>query len=173
MTENKDHYRKVFKSDHLSTYDLEDFIETGVVLEFTIKEVKQFLETKVAGKKIAANIAYFVEPIKPMVLNATNSSVLSKLTGSSFVQDWKNILVELYILGNIKFGTKTVEGIRIRENKPKAITEHEIKLIKGKVATLTSNTELNVFYSNLNTKEKTNKEVLAILKEKQTDLKQQ
>ena len=68
----KSHYRNVFKSDHLSSYDLEDFTEQGRPLEFTIKNVVQELGTKVAGKKIDANIAYFVEPIKPLVLNATN-----------------------------------------------------------------------------------------------------
>jgi len=124
---NKTHYRKVFKSDHLSTYDLEDYLENGVVLEFTIKEVKQFEKTKVAGKQIAANIAYFKETVKPMVLNATNSSVLAKMTGSSFVEDWKDLHVELYILKNIKFGRETVEGIRIKEETPKALSEHKRK----------------------------------------------
>lgn len=177
--EKKSHYRKVFKSDHLSTYDLEDFIETGVLLEFTIKEVKQFDKdetgkggVKVAGKNIAANIAYFKDPIKPMVLNATNSAIMAKLTGSSFVDDWKDVIVELFILKNIKFGKETVEGIRIKEEPPKAITEMEIKLIKGKVAALLSQAELNQFYTSLSTKEKTNREIVEILKEKQIDLKQ-
>jgi hypothetical protein len=178
--ENKTHYRKVFKSDHLSSFDLEDFIENGVNLEFTIKNVKQFELTndknsgvRVAGKVIGANIAYFVEDIKPMVLNATNSGTVAKLTKSSFVDDWKNIPVELYILKNIKFGKETVTGIRIKEEAPKSITDQEIKLIKGKVAACLSNVELNAFYASLTSKEKTNKEVLQILKDKQLDLKQQ
>ena len=65
MTVKKNHYRKVFKSDHLSSYDLEDFIEEGRPLDFTIKHVIQEIGTRVAGKKIDANIGYFVEPIKP------------------------------------------------------------------------------------------------------------
>ena len=39
-TENKHHYRNVFKSDHLGSADLEDLIEKGHNLCFTIKEVK-------------------------------------------------------------------------------------------------------------------------------------
>ena len=35
----KTHYRKVFKSDHLSSADLEDLQEQGVKLIFTIREV--------------------------------------------------------------------------------------------------------------------------------------
>jgi len=176
---NKKHYRRVFKSDHLSSYDLEDFLESGVLLEFTIKEVKQYEMDQnkkggvsVAGKTISANIAYFVEDIKPLVLNATNSSILSSMAGSAFVDDWKNIPVELYILKNIRFGKETVNGVRIKETPPKQLNEQDLRLLKGKISTITSNSELNVFYSKLSTKEKTNKEVLQYLKEKQIDLKQ-
>ena len=81
--ETKTHYRKVFKSDHLGIADLEDFIEEKVQLIFTIKHVKQEIGVSVAGKKGNFNIAYFVEPIKPLVLNATNSKVVKFLPGSS------------------------------------------------------------------------------------------
>ena len=68
----KNHYRKVFKSDHLGVADLEDLIEQKKPLIFTIKEVKQEWGVPVAGKKGNHNIAYFVEPIKPLVVNAGN-----------------------------------------------------------------------------------------------------
>lgn len=168
----KTHYRNVFKSDHLSSYDLEDFIEQGRPLEFTIKHVEQKTSTRVAGKKIDANICYFIEPIKPLVLNATNSKILSKFTGSNFVEDWKNIQIELYILKNISFGKETVQGIRIKETQPQQITDKDIKIVKGKVAVLTDNNALNTYYNSLSAKMKTNKEIIQILKDKQIDLKQ-
>ena len=81
--ENKTHYRKALKSDHLGIADLEDFIEEKKRLVFTVKEVKQYIIVQndknsgivVAGRRINANIAYFKESIKPLVLNAT---ILSK-----------------------------------------------------------------------------------------------
>lgn len=118
METKKQHYRNVFKSDHLGSADLEDFIEQGKALIFTIKEVKQELGVKVAGKKIDANIAYFVEPIKPMVLNATNSKIIKGFTGSSFVQDWKNVLVALYIDENVQMKGERTQGVRIRPTQP-------------------------------------------------------
>ena len=120
MTElaNKTHYRKVFKSDHLGQADLEDFIEQGSNLVFTIHHVCQEIGAKVAGKKINANIAYFQENIKPLVLNATNSKTMRQLTGSSFVEDWSNIAVQLYIDPNVKMKGDTVGGVRI---SPKAV----------------------------------------------------
>lgn len=117
--ETKTHYRKVFKSDHLGTPDLEEFIEEGKELIFTIREVKQERGTRVAGKKIDANIAYFKEPIKPLVLNATNSKTMKLLSGgSSFVEDWSGIRVQLYIDPSVKMKGEVVGGVRIMPKSP-------------------------------------------------------
>jgi hypothetical protein len=118
--EKKHHFRAVFKSDHLGSADLEEFIEEKRPLIFTIKEVKQEMGASVAGKKGNFNIAYFVEAIKPLVLNATNSKVVKSFAGGSpFVEDWKNILVELYIDEAVKMKGETVSGVRIRLTQPK------------------------------------------------------
>jgi hypothetical protein len=141
MENKKDHYRNVFKSDHLGSADLEDFAEQGKILVFTIKHVKQEKGAKVAGKKMDANIAYFVEPIKPLVLNAGNSKIVKQFTGSSFVQDWNNVLVELYVDENVKSVTGGItQGIRIRQIQPKeklkpAFSEHNFPLAKKANAT--------------------------------------
>ena len=125
--ENKHHYRKVFKSDHLGTADLEDMIEEKKSLSFTIKEVKQYTLTQdknsgivVAGKRINANIAYFVEPIKPLVLNSTNSKIVKSFNGGSpFVEDWANTPVTLYIDASVKMKGDVVGGVRINPTQPK------------------------------------------------------
>lgn len=123
--ENKHHYRNVFKSDHLGSADLEDLTEQGTKLIFTIKEVKQEKQAKVAGKKIDANIAYFVENIKPLVLNATNSKTVKLFAktkehpnGSPFVEDWKNIVIELYVDENVQMKGEKTQGVRIRPIQP-------------------------------------------------------
>jgi len=117
----KNHYRKVFKSDHLGVADLEDLIEQKKPLIFTIKNVKQEWGVMVAGKKGNHNIAYFVEPIKPLVINAGNSKILKSFhpTQSPMVEDWTNIRVELYINENVKFGKDVVSGVRISPVQPK------------------------------------------------------
>jgi len=123
---SKTHYREVFKSDHLSCADLEDFIEKGSNLIFTIKEVRQELGTKVAGQKIDANIAYFNENIKPLVLNATNSKILKKITCSPFIDNWNNITIKLYIDESVSYMGDRVGGIRI---SPKAIQNKKIEIV--------------------------------------------
>jgi len=115
--ENKTHYRKVFKSDHLGVADLEDLTESNVPLVFTIKCVKQEMGVRVAGKKGNFNIAYFNEGIKPLVLNATNSKTMKSLSGgSAFVEDWRNITVGLYIDPSASFAGEVTGGVRINPN---------------------------------------------------------
>lgn len=115
----KNHYRKVFKSDHLGVADLEDLQEQGKRFIFTIKEVKQEYNVSVAGRKGNHNIAYFKESIKPLVLNATNSKVLKRFAnGSPFVEDWRNMLVELYIDTTVKMKGEIVGGVRILPTQP-------------------------------------------------------
>ncbi len=114
---NKTHYRKVFKSDHLGVADLEDLVESGADMVFTIRRVKQEIGVRVAGKKGNHNIAYFEENIKPLCLNAGNSKILKKLSGgSSFVEDWKGLTVRLYIDPTASFAGEITGGVRINPN---------------------------------------------------------
>lgn len=125
--ETKTHFRKVFKSDHLGIADLEDMIEEKKRLVFTIKEVKQEYDVAVAGKKGNYNIAYFIEPIKPLVLNSTNSKVVKSFNKNSpFVEDWKNTIIELYIDPSVKMKGEIVGGVRI---KPTQLTLQKLELL--------------------------------------------
>jgi hypothetical protein len=124
MEKNKTHYRNVAKSDHLGVADLEDMIEKEMDLIFTIRNVKQEIGASVAGKKGNFNIAYFVEKIKPLVLNKTNAKILKVFSkGSPFVEDWNNLQIELYIDENVKMKGDIVGGVRISPKQPKAIQQ--------------------------------------------------
>jgi len=116
----KTHYRKVFKSDHLGVADLEDLIEEGKKLIFTVSHVKQEIGVSVAGRKGNHNIAYFSEKIKPLVLNATNSGIMKSFAnGSPFVEDWSNKVIELYIDPNVTMKGEVTGGVRIRPVQPR------------------------------------------------------
>lgn len=117
--ETKTHYRKVLKSDHLGSADLEEMIEEGKSLIFTIDHVNQEYGTRVAGRKIDANIAYFKENIKPLVLNATNAKVIKGFAGTPFIELWKGIPIELYVDPTITMKGETVGGVRIKPVMPK------------------------------------------------------
>lgn len=116
----KHHYRNVYKSDHLGIADLEEMIEQGKPLIFTIREVKQEFGKSVAGKKGDFNIAYFNEPIKPWVLNSGNAKIIKSFANNDpFVETWKNIAIELYIDEGVKMKGEIVGGVRVRPIQPR------------------------------------------------------
>jgi hypothetical protein len=116
---SKTNYRNVYKSDFLGSVDIEEMIDKGTRLVFTITEVKQLMNTTVAGKKGDFNIAYFKEGIKPLVLNSTNAKTLKNLSGGSiYVENWKNVPVELYIDPSVKMKGEVVGGVRIKPTSP-------------------------------------------------------
>jgi hypothetical protein len=139
-TAEKTHYRKVFKSDHLGVADLEEFMECGNNdMVFSIAYVRQEIGASVAGKKINANIAYFKEDIKPLVLNATNSKVMRGLTGSSFIEDWKDTRIRLYIDKDAKLMGEVVGGVRVspipvEAQKPTVTKDNETRWENAKAA---------------------------------------
>jgi len=116
---DKTHYRKAFNSPYLSSADI---VEPTVL---TIKKVS--LEPdKTKKTKDEFNTAHFTakelrpgEPLKPMILNASNSKTLKQLTGSPFLEDWVNVPVTIYVDPSVRFGKETVEGLRISAEPPK------------------------------------------------------
>lgn len=122
----KTHYRKVHKSNHLGVADLEEMIENGQSLILTIDCVVQEYNTEVAGKKIDANIAYFKEDVKPLVLNATNGSIVRTFASSPFVEDWKNILIEVYPDYGVEMMRQKVGGVRIKKRQPAPVQKPKI-----------------------------------------------
>ena len=95
-------------------------MEDGSDLILTIREVKQEIGARVAGRKGDHNIAYFSNKgVKPWVLNAGNSKIVKKLAGgSSFVEDWGNLTVQLYIDHTASYGGEITGGVRVNPNPP-------------------------------------------------------
>lgn len=108
------HYRAVFDSPYLSAADVVEPVT------LTISHVLQEPD-KTKKTKDVFNTAYFVEKeirrgeaLKPMILNATNSKTVDKITGTPFIEGWSGARITIYVDNNVKFGRDTVEGLRIR-----------------------------------------------------------
>lgn len=117
--DNKTHYRKVFDSPYLSAADI---VAPTVLTVARVSQEKD--KTKKTGDVF--NTAYFTqreirpgEELKPMILNATNSRTMKALTGSPFIEDWRDIHVTVYVDNNIKFGRDVVDGLRISTERPR------------------------------------------------------
>lgn len=114
----KTHFRKAFDSPYLSSAD---------IVEPTVLTVKFVRLEKDRTKKTPDefNTAHFAEPflrpgekLKPMILNASNSKTMKGLTGSSFIDDWNDVRITVYVDHNVRFGKETVEGLRISPHAP-------------------------------------------------------
>lgn len=122
-TSGKTHFRKAFDSPYLSSADI---VEPTIL---TVSHVTLELDRTKKTKDLF-NTAYFVEKelrpgekLKPMILNATNSKTMKNITGSSFIDDWRDVRVTVYVDHNVRFGKESVEGLRI---SPKAPTRNEL-----------------------------------------------
>lgn len=126
--DNKTHYRKAFDSPYLSSADIVDPVILTirrVVLEVDrTKKTKDHFNTAYwQEKEIRAG-----EPLKPMILNATNSKFLAQISGSKWIDDWAGLSVTVYVEPNVRFGKETVEGLRlskaaIRPSAPQELVE--------------------------------------------------
>ncbi len=114
MSQDKNtHYRKVFDSPYLSSMDVVEPID------LTIERVTQESD-KTKKSKDTFNTAYFKEKfirpgekLKPMILNATNSKMVAKITDSPFIEDWADTRIRVYVEKGIKFGRDLVDGLRV------------------------------------------------------------
>jgi hypothetical protein len=111
---DKTHFRKAFNSPYLGSADI-----VGETI-LTVEQVR--LEPdKTKKTKDQFNTAYFAEKelrpgekLKPMILNATNSKTMHKITGSPYIDDWQNIKICVWVDKNVKMMGSTVEGLRIK-----------------------------------------------------------
>ena len=116
--ETRTHYRKAFDSPYLSSADIVE--PTVLTVKYVGLEIDRTKKTK-----DMFNTAHFVEkeirrgePLKPMILNATNSKTMKGLTGSAFIDDWNDVRITVYVDHNVRFGKESVEGLRISPHAP-------------------------------------------------------
>lgn len=114
------HWKKLTNPDYLGAYSIED----GKDLILTIKRVVQESVVGADGKKEDCIVCYFAENVKPMILNATNCKMITKLTGTPYIEQWANQKIQVGVEKVKAFGD-VVDALRVRKFKPKATTEEQ------------------------------------------------
>src|SRR5262245_29619998 len=90
----------------------EDVGEDGLIL--TVRGVK--METIKGDEGEEEKIVlYFLEDVKPMVLNRTNAQLLGTATGASNAGEAKGKQIVVYSDPTVAFGGKIVGGLRIKK----------------------------------------------------------
>ena len=107
----KTHFKKLQNPDYLGAYDFNE----GEQRIATIKDVKQGIIKSERGDE-AEIIVSFVEPFKPMIINATNAKMIAKISGSNYIEDWKG--KQFYIVvKKVKAFGDVVDALRISPEK--------------------------------------------------------
>jgi len=86
-------WKKTIDPNFIGTYILPEDKPINVVITNV-----EWKKTKVMGQDQKKSIAYFAPNQyfdKPMLLNATNMTRLERITGSKYIEDWKNVSVTL------------------------------------------------------------------------------
>jgi hypothetical protein len=105
------HWKKLQNPDYLGSYDFQPGEERVV----TVKDVKRQMVKGAEGTE-EHTILHFVEPYKPMIMNSTNSKMLSKLADSPMVEHWIGKSFKLIVVNIKAFGEK-MDALRIKSEK--------------------------------------------------------
>ena len=110
------HWKKLVSDPkYLGAADLEGMPEIAGTISGTAKEMVQN-----ASGRVEKTVLHFEENMKPLVLNATNSKIITKLAGTPMVEGWKGIKIQLYFDPKVKFAGDMVGGVRVRPYPPRA-----------------------------------------------------
>lgn len=105
-------YRKMFDSEYLANWDLED--DTTV-------EISKVVAGEVGGQhgetKSKRPVIYFKSARKGMVLNKTNGKIIAGMYGN-LTEKWIGKSITLFVTQCEAFG-ETVDCIRVRPTVPK------------------------------------------------------
>ncbi len=107
------HWKKLTNPDYLGAYS----IENGQELVLPIKSVGNEMVTSTNGKKEECTVCHFVENAKPMILNATNMKMITKLYKTPYIEEWAGKKIQIGTEKVNAFGEITA-ALRIRQVIP-------------------------------------------------------
>lgn len=127
---NKTDYRKLMDKPYLGAWDIPENGE----LVLTIKSVTTDKVMNESRKEEEKMLIEFSDAKKPMICNVTNAKAISKVAGSTYIEDWAGVRIILYATEVSAFGD-TRDAIRVRPYPPKIDTSNLVCADCGKKIT--------------------------------------
>lgn len=141
----KTHWKKLTSPNYTGAWDFQPGEEKTV----TIKEVKREIVQNQNGKE-ECTVAYFVEDIKPLILNKTNGSMIAKVWGTPYIEDWAGKKITLKVKKISAFG-EMVDAVRVSSDRPTGekifceVCGNEILPVDGRSAEVIANATRNKY----------------------------
>lgn len=122
------HWRKILESDYLAGSDLDDGKGNFKPIVATIKNARreEILEPATAKKEVCL-VLHFCESLKPMICNVTNAKVISKVTGSVYIEDWQDKRITIKTEKVKAFG-EIWDALRVSPKPPESTQPLEQKV---------------------------------------------
>lgn len=155
--ENLTHWKKDLPNDFIGSYMMPT---DGSDIILTIKKVQIEKVPGTDGTKKDCLVAHFKENVKPMILNRTNSKVITKLYNTPFIEQWENKSIQIYSAKVKAFGDLT-DALRIRDFLPVNKTLDITKAI-AKLNATTNLKELQSVYMGLSKAEQAHADVIKL-----------
>lgn len=137
MSEQLTHWKRLRNPDYFGAYAMPT---DGSDIILTIKSAGQEEVTGDKNKKSKCLVIHFVENVKPMILNATNSKAIQKLSGTPYVEKWAGTKVQIYVTRLNAFGEDR-EALRIREFTPQQLRPVESQITPEQIYEACANLE--------------------------------
>lgn len=160
------HWKKLVNPDYLGSYAL----EPGKDMTLTIKSCGLEMITGSSGKKEEKMVMHFMENVKPMIVNRTNSKTITKLYKTPYIEQWSGKKIILYARQITAFGEE-VDALRIRDYEPKAPEPIDVTDAILKLKQCTTLDELKKTYPMLSKAEQADARVIKVKDELKTILK--
>ena len=110
------HWKKLFNPNYLGSYAFEPGEEKPVTIKAIVQEEVVNPAEPEKGKELCT-VAHFVQPVKPLILNKTNSKAIEKLAKTPNVEQWPGVSLILCVQKVKAFGELT-DAVRIRPVPP-------------------------------------------------------
>ena len=106
------HWKKLENPDYIGAYAFQPGEEKTV----TIKAVRREMIIGADGKKEECTVVHFVEPEKPLILNATNGKMIAKMADTPYIEQWMGVRIALVVRDVKAFG-ETVPAVRVAQKR--------------------------------------------------------
>lgn len=106
------HWKKLTDPNYIGSHDFQPNQEFALVIESVSKEKIELFNGKGLEVKDCV-IAKFKGAKKPMILNKENMKLISKVTGTPYVENWVGKSITLHVVPVRAFG-ETVDAVRVK-----------------------------------------------------------
>lgn len=117
---NKTHWKQLADTNYLGTYSLQGITDEVLL---TIKSTEKKRVTIPGGSSEDCIVVSFEETkkdgveIKPMIMNKTNCTMISKLYNTPYVEDWVGKKIVVFVT-KTKFQRDMVDCLRVKNEVP-------------------------------------------------------